>query len=85
MSYISVNVCTSIRVCVCIHHIGSLMIIFDFISHCRHNLISYPFSCFSVRELDVPGEIHERKTYPFEFSTVEMPYESYNGVNVRLR
>eukprot|EP00262_Sarcandra_glabra_P012437 TRINITY_DN3206_c0_g1_i1.p1 TRINITY_DN3206_c0_g1~~TRINITY_DN3206_c0_g1_i1.p1 ORF type:complete len:258 (-),score=29.30 TRINITY_DN3206_c0_g1_i1:227-1000(-) len=38
-----------------------------------------------VRELDVPGEIYERKTYPFEFSTVEMPYESYNGVNVRLR
>lgn len=38
-----------------------------------------------VRELDVPGEIYEKKTYPFEFSTVEMPYESYNGVNVRLR
>jgi hypothetical protein len=33
----------------------------------------------------VPGEILERKTYPFEFSTVEMQYESYNGVNVRLR
>jgi hypothetical protein len=43
------------------------------------------FSCFAVRELDVPGEIYERKTYPFEFSTVEMPYETYNGVNVRLR
>lgn len=40
---------------------------------------------FAVRELDVPGEIYERKTYPFEFSTVEMPYETYNGVNVRLR
>lgn len=40
---------------------------------------------FAVRELDVPGELYERKTYPFEFSTVEMPYESYNGVNVRLR
>lgn len=40
---------------------------------------------FTVRELDVPGEIYERKTYPFEFSTVEMPYETYNGVNVRLR
>lgn len=39
----------------------------------------------AVRELDVPGELYERKTYPFEFSTVEMPYESYNGVNVRLR
>ncbi|KAG6498442.1 hypothetical protein ZIOFF_046355 [Zingiber officinale] len=38
-----------------------------------------------VRELDVPGEIYERKTFPFEFSSVEMPYESYNGVNVRLR
>ncbi|KAL2946916.1 hypothetical protein AAZX31_20G042800 [Glycine max] len=23
--------------------------------------------------------------YPFEFSTVEMPYESYSGINVRLR
>ncbi|CAH9119100.1 unnamed protein product [Cuscuta europaea] len=38
-----------------------------------------------VRELDVPGELYERKTYPFEFSTVEMPYEAYNGTNVRLR
>ncbi|XP_072978184.1 vacuolar protein sorting-associated protein 26A-like [Typha angustifolia] len=38
-----------------------------------------------VRELDVPGEIYERKTYPFEFSSIEMPYESYNGTNVRLR
>uniref|UniRef100_A0A0E0GRU1 UBC core domain-containing protein n=1 Tax=Oryza nivara TaxID=4536 RepID=A0A0E0GRU1_ORYNI len=38
-----------------------------------------------VRELDVAGEIYERKTYPFEFSTVEMPYDSYNGTNVRLR
>ncbi|MBA0709149.1 hypothetical protein Golax_024209 [Gossypium laxum] len=38
-----------------------------------------------VRELDVPGDIYERKTYPFEFSTVEMPYETYNGENLRLR
>ncbi|KAG6520578.1 hypothetical protein ZIOFF_017636 [Zingiber officinale] len=38
-----------------------------------------------VRELDVPGEIYEKKTFPFEFSSVEMPYESYNGINVRLR
>ncbi|KAI3722119.1 hypothetical protein L2E82_33147 [Cichorium intybus] len=38
-----------------------------------------------VRELDVPGELYERKTFPFEFSSVEMPYETYNGVNVRLR
>lgn len=50
-------------------------------------LIAFNFYCslFVVRELDVPGDIYERKTYPFEFSTVEMPYETYNGVNVRLR
>ncbi|CAA6665340.1 unnamed protein product [Spirodela intermedia] len=38
-----------------------------------------------VRELEVPGEIYEKKAYRFEFSTVEMPYESYRGANVRLR
>ncbi|CAL9095656.1 unnamed protein product [Musa textilis] len=40
---------------------------------------------YAVRELDIPGELYERKTYPFEFSTVEMPNESYSGINVRLR
>lgn len=35
-----------------------------------------------VRELDVPGDVYERKSYPFKFSKVEMPYETYNGVNV---
>lgn len=25
------------------------------------------------------------RSYSFEFNNVEMPYESYNGVNVRLR
>ncbi|XP_042055825.1 vacuolar protein sorting-associated protein 26B-like [Salvia splendens] len=44
----------------------------------------YDFT-FLVRELDIPGEIYERKTFPFEFPTVEMPYETYNGANVRLR
>lgn len=39
----------------------------------------------AVRELEVPGDLYEKKKYPFEFSSVEMPYESYNGVNVRLR
>ncbi|KAG8090509.1 hypothetical protein GUJ93_ZPchr0011g27985 [Zizania palustris] len=37
-----------------------------------------------VRELDIPGEIYERKTYPFEFPTVEMPYESYIGRSAEL-
>ncbi|XP_071925278.1 vacuolar protein sorting-associated protein 26A isoform X2 [Coffea arabica] len=51
----------------------------------EHNGIKVELLGQIVRELDVPGEIYERKTYPFEFSTVEMPYETYNGVNVRLR
>ena len=38
-----------------------------------------------VRELDVPGEIVDRRVYPFEFQAVEMPYESYYGVHVKLR
>uniref|UniRef100_A0A803KWW8 Uncharacterized protein n=1 Tax=Chenopodium quinoa TaxID=63459 RepID=A0A803KWW8_CHEQI len=51
----------------------------------EHNGIKVELLGQIVRELDVPGEIYERKNYPFEFSTVEMPYETYNGVNVRLR
>ncbi|KAG5047644.1 hypothetical protein JHK82_017003 [Glycine max] len=50
-----------------------------------HNGVKVELLGQIVRELDVPGEIYERKTYAFEFSTVEMPYETYNGVNVRLR
>ncbi|KAF3659507.1 Vacuolar protein sorting-associated protein 26A [Capsicum annuum] len=50
----------------------------------EHNGIKVELLGQIVRELDVPGEIYERKIYPFEFSTVEMPYETYNGVNVRL-
>ncbi|KAF3969538.1 hypothetical protein ACB098_08G144900 [Castanea mollissima] len=57
--------------------LGQIELYFD-----RDNF--YDFTSL-VRELDVPGELYERKTYPFEFSTVEMPHESYNGVNVRLR
>ena len=60
----------------------------SYLPYCFYKSISspeVPFSVHAVRELDVPGEIYERKTYPFEFSTVEMPYESYNGTNVRLR
>lgn len=60
----------------------------SYLPYCFYKFISsleVPFYVYAVRELDVPGEIYERKTYPFEFSTVEMPYESYNGTNVRLR
>lgn len=38
-----------------------------------------------VKELETPGNLLADKRYPFDFSTVEKPYESYNGLNVRLR
>eukprot|EP00294_Goniomonas_avonlea_P001580 CAMPEP_0114544848 /NCGR_PEP_ID=MMETSP0114-20121206/3090_1 /TAXON_ID=31324 /ORGANISM="Goniomonas sp, Strain m" /LENGTH=305 /DNA_ID=CAMNT_0001729245 /DNA_START=20 /DNA_END=937 /DNA_ORIENTATION=- len=38
-----------------------------------------------VRELDSPGELSSTKTYPFDFTNVEKQYDSYNGINVKLR
>jgi Vacuolar protein sorting-associated protein 26 len=37
-----------------------------------------------VRELESAGQLDKGKTYPFEFTT-EKPYETYSGINVRLR
>jgi len=37
-----------------------------------------------VRELESVGSLSTTKSYPFEFST-EKPYETYSGLNVRLR
>ena len=38
-----------------------------------------------ARDLEMPGEFSSTRSYAFEFNNVEMPYESYNGVNVRLK
>ncbi|KAJ1632979.1 vacuolar protein sorting-associated, partial [Pavlovales sp. CCMP2436] len=38
-----------------------------------------------VRELEPPGELLGARTFPFEFCNVEKQYESYDGINVRLR
>uniref|UniRef100_A0A061R195 Vacuolar protein sorting-associated protein 26 n=2 Tax=Tetraselmis sp. GSL018 TaxID=582737 RepID=A0A061R195_9CHLO len=38
-----------------------------------------------VRELAPPGELCQRETMAFEFSSVEMQYDSYEGAQVRLR
>lgn len=36
-------------------------------------------------ELAAPGELAHPHTFPFSFKNVEKPYESYAGINVRLR
>jgi len=45
---------------------------------------TYEFTSL-VRELEPPGELAASKSYPFEFCGVEKQYESYDGINVRLR
>lgn len=37
------------------------------------------------QELAAPGDLQHPQTYPFNFKNVEKQYESYNGINCRLR
>ena len=45
---------------------------------------SYEFTSL-VRELEPASELMGSKSYPFQFTGVEKPFESYDGLNVRLR
>lgn len=38
-----------------------------------------------VQELAAPGELQHPQTFDFNFKNVEKQYESYNGINVKLR
>lgn len=44
----------------------------------------YEFSS-RQQELAVPGELRASTTFDFEFKNVEKLYESYHGINVKLR
>ncbi|KAF7504862.1 Vacuolar protein sorting-associated protein 26 [Endocarpon pusillum] len=37
------------------------------------------------QELAAPGELQHPQNFPFNFKNVEKQYESYNGINVKLR
>ena len=39
----------------------------------------------AVRDLAPPGDLTSMQTYNFEFNEVEMQYDSYRGLQVRLR
>ncbi|SHO76705.1 Similar to S.cerevisiae protein PEP8 (Vacuolar protein component of the retromer) [Malassezia sympodialis ATCC 42132] len=60
-----------------IEFIGSIELFYDRGNH-------YEFLSL-VQELADPGEIRDTETFPFEFKNVEKLYESYNGINVKLR
>ena len=38
-----------------------------------------------TQELASPGEMRTAQSYDFEFKNVEKQYESYHGINVKLR
>src|ERR1700737_1917944 len=38
-----------------------------------------------LQELAAPGEMRNNQSYDFEFKNVEKQYESYHGINVKLR
>jgi vacuolar protein sorting-associated protein 26 len=44
----------------------------------------YEFSSLQ-QDLAVPGELRSSTSYDFEFKNVEKMYESYHGINVKLR
>jgi len=64
---------TGIRV----EFVGQIELFYDRGNH-------YEFTSL-VKELGPQGELTESKSFPFDFLNVEKQYESYNGINVRLR
>jgi vacuolar protein sorting-associated protein 26 len=45
---------------------------------------NYEFTSL-VQELEPPGEFTTSKIYEFDFDSVDKQFESYHGINVRLR
>ncbi|EMR09548.1 hypothetical protein PNEG_02133 [Pneumocystis murina B123] len=60
-----------------VQFIGSIEMFFDRGTH-------YEFLSL-VQELAAPGEMRHSQTFDFEFKNVEKQYESYHGINVKLR
>lgn len=60
-----------------IEFIGLIELYYDRGNH--HEFLSL------AKELARPGELTQNVSFDFEFSQVEKPYETYTGVNVRLR
>ncbi|XP_014291498.1 vacuolar protein sorting-associated protein 26B-like isoform X1 [Halyomorpha halys] len=60
-----------------IEFIGQIELYYDRGNH--HDFTSL------VKELARPGELLQNTTFNFEFLNVEKPFESFTGVNVRLR
>ncbi|KAF9147788.1 Vacuolar protein sorting-associated protein 26, partial [Mortierella sp. AD011] len=60
-----------------VEFVGNIELFYDRGNH-------YEFSSLQ-HDLAVPGELRSNTTYDFEFKNVEKMYESYHGINVKLR
>lgn len=60
-----------------VEFVGNIEMFYDRSNH-------YEFTSL-VQELAAPGEMRQNQTFDFEFKNVEKLYESYNGINVKLR
>jgi len=60
-----------------IEFVGSIELFYDRGNH--HEFLSLS------QELAAPGEMRQAQTFDFEFKKVEKQYESYQGMNVKLR
>ncbi|KAI5865038.1 vacuolar protein sorting-associated protein 26 [Durotheca rogersii] len=60
-----------------VQFIGTIEMFFDRGNH-------YEFLSLN-QELAAPGELQHPQTFEFNFKNVEKQYESYNGINVKLR
>ncbi|KAF8421157.1 vacuolar protein sorting-associated protein 26-domain-containing protein [Terfezia claveryi] len=60
-----------------VQFIGTIEMFFDRGNH-------YEFLSLG-QELAAPGDLQHPQTFDFEFKNVEKQYESYNGINVKLR
>ncbi|PVF98372.1 putative PEP8-vacuolar protein sorting/targeting protein, partial [Serendipita vermifera] len=60
-----------------VEFIGSIELFYDRGNH-------YEFLSLS-QELAAPGEMRQAQTFDFNFKNVEKQYESYQGINVKLR
>src|SRR2546423_1429906 len=53
--------------------------------HCTRMASQSQAQSPSDPKMAAPGELQHPQTFPFNFKNVEKQYESYNGINVRLR
>lgn len=82
------NICGTVEVEVGgsrkLEHTGVKVELIGMIEMLQDRSNTYEFTSL-VRELETPGELQGSKEYPFEFTGVQKQYESYDGINARLR